>query len=195
MLKHIITTSCKRRCGYCITKNMDIPQFTDLNLIKMLYQNLSREHSGIMLTGGEPTEAEDFREISMIAWSSFKAVYLTTQNEDALINPYYRRFFEAITFSIHEPNTYRNYRVKNNAKVYAAIMTKLYEPNIAYTLKANGFAGLTINEDQRDKFDIFNEPLPRIPGFSIRVNERGKCITDKMILPDLTLTNNYSIYL
>jgi organic radical activating enzyme len=197
VLKHILTNKCTRKCSYCITRNVHEEQETDLSRVEVLYRSISNLHPDIMLTGGEPLLADHFCDIADLAGKNFNRVFLTTQNEMALYYSVCFKMFRAITFSIHD-NPER-YKVLNGATVYAAVMADKYFYELPYMLKDAGFAGLTINEDQRSQ-DRFNECLlmaePEIKDFSIRINRRGRCMNDTiMIMPDLSIINDFSNYL
>lgn len=196
MLKHILTSNCNRKCSYCIARNIHQEQKADLKIVEEVYKSLSQNHKEIMLTGGEPLMARHIVEITELARKHFSKIYLTTQNELALYYSICFKMFDAITFSIHDDPA--RYKVLNGAKVYASVMAEKYFYDLPYILKYNGFSGLTINEDQRG-YKVFNECLihaePEIEEFSFKINRRGHCMKECIILPDLSLINDFTPYL
>jgi len=193
MLKHILTTRCPRQCSYCITKNVKIKEYYSLFKVSEAYSYaIEREGSkSIMLTGGEPTIYKYFDEVLRIASLMFKEVYLTTANPEILNMPMPE--ISAITFSMHDEEATRQKTFSGNT-IYAAVMDKLYTPTLPFRLKQQGFAGLTINEDQRGEFN-FSGRIPKIEDFSIRVNRRGKCMDEAIILPNLELIYSFTKFL
>lgn len=197
MLKHMLTTACPRKCEYCITRNVHAREERDLGQIEKVYRGLSQRHREIMLTGGEPTLVKNFRDTIGLAIHFFSKVYLTTQNPVMLKPGNGARFFDAITFSIHDekiPTVEYPTSGQTDLKVYAAILAKRYTSALPYDLKHAGYNGLTVNEDQRDT-KSFEEWFPMIKDFSFRINRHGKCMNETIILPDLTVINNFTPYL
>jgi hypothetical protein len=121
----------------------------------------------------------------------FNHVYLTTANPVILKTPMV--YIEAVTFSMHDKES-TNLIVESGNTVYASIMKKFYTPELPYKLKDQGFAGLTINENQREN-DPFTEEIPEVKDFSIRVNRIGKCLDEIIILPNLEIINDFRNYL
>lgn len=191
MLKHILTHACPRGCSYCITKNIKHSQELDLNRVELLYRDLRWEHEDIMLTGGEPTVAKNWRKIAGLARNYFPEVCITTQNPEIFedLNAY---FFDRISFSLHgaEPVCVKHCRVP----VFAAILANEYSEELVKKLVNLGYSGVTINEEQRagDSFDI---ELPEIKGFSFKINRRGNCMDETIIMPDLSICTDFTKYL
>jgi hypothetical protein len=195
MLKHITTSKCNRSCGYCISRNVKLIESHNIRGIVARYIEFNKKgHREIMLTGGEPSMSKFFQTYIMLARQIFDRVFITTQNpeiiqrNDGWINA---KTFDAVTFSIHDAVIPE---VTNGATVYASILDARYKPGLAETLKAKGYSGLTINEEHRGT-EVFNQELPNIEGFSIRINRRGKCLDEPMILPDQTTIENFKEYL
>ncbi|MBI1936700.1 MAG: radical SAM protein [Ignavibacteriales bacterium] len=199
MIKHILTAECNRSCSYCITKNVKIDEINSEILeqkLPDLYWRLSMRCDSIMLTGGEPSLSKYFARYVYYAGQYFKHVFITTQNEWLLNWEHSKDYFEAITFSWHDPKAWR-YAVTNGAAVYASILTHLYSDWLVDTVRKLGYTGLTINENHFGT-DVFDEKqLPQIKGFSIKVNRRGKCIDDEtiFIMPDLSVRKNFKEFL
>lgn len=195
MLKHILTAKCNRKCGYCISRNVHQEEQHGIRGVVDRYMEYRKKgHAEIMLTGGEPSMAKWFPTYVSLARQIFDRVFITTQNpeliqtDNKVINA---KTFDAITFSIHDAIVPE---VTNGATVYASILDARYKAGLAEELKAKGYSGLTINEEHRGT-EVFNEELPTIDGFSIRINRRGKCLDEPMIMPDLTTIENFKEYL
>jgi hypothetical protein len=196
MIKHILTKECSRNCSYCISKKVYQEQNTDLNSLITLYSALANL-SGIkeiMLTGGEPTMAANFWQIVYTAISYFPKVFITTQNPSILRDETAAKAFAAITFSLHSTASISIPMVNTNAVVYAGILDNLFYEELPYELKENGFAGLTINENYFGN-EQFTGKVPLMDDFSIRINKRGKCINEPVILPDLSVAKSFNEYL
>jgi len=193
MLKHILTAKCNRKCGYCISRNVhQVEQHGIDNVVKVYMAFLKAGHKEIMLTGGEPSMANFFPMYISLARQIFDRVFITTQNTEIIQHRWYAgKVFDAVTFSIHDAIVPE---VTNGATVYASILDARYKAGLAEELKAKGYSGLTINEEHRGT-EVFNEELPTIDGFSIRINRRGKCLDEPMIMPDLTTIENFKEYL
>jgi molybdenum cofactor biosynthesis enzyme MoaA len=198
MIKHIITTDCSRSCSYCISKKINIKQADYKQLIELpaLYDKLSQQHDSIMITGGEPTQANLFDYYYYLARACFKKVFITTQEETLLQWKKSSLYFDAITFSWHDLKAWR-YAVTNDAVVYASILSHLYSDWLVRTVHSLGYSGLTINENLFTK-DVFDESqLPQIEGFSIKINRRGQCFNNGTvyIMPDLSIRENFEEFL
>jgi hypothetical protein len=193
MLKHILTAKCNRSCGYCISRNVhQTEQHGIENVVKVYMAFRKAGHEEIMLTGGEPSMANFFPMYISLARQIFDRVFITTQNSEIIQHRWYAgKVFDAVTFSIHDAIVPT---VTNGATVYASILDARYKAGLAEELKAKGYSGLTINEEHRGT-EVFNEELPTIPDFSIRINRRGKCLDEPMIMPDLTTIENFKEYL
>ena len=191
MLKYILTTRCNRSCPYCISRNVKAEEELDMGKVKKTLWLMAGKHDSIMITGGEPTIAKLFDEKVKCAKEIFEKVYLTTQNKVFLDS----EFFEAITFSLHDTKEIP-FVGTTTKPVYAAILDEQYDKRLPDFLKAIGYSGLTINEEQRGK-NVFKQRLPRISDgkFSIRVNKRGLCMNEDIILPDLKVINDFKGYL
>ncbi len=194
MLKHILTNKCNRSCGYCISRNVNqTEQFGMRTVVARYMEFWKKGHREIMLTGGEPSMAKFFIAYISYARQIFDKVFITTQNPMLIQSDHGwidGKTFDAITFSIHDAIVPE---VTNGATVYASVLDARYKPGLAEELKAKGYAGLTINEEHRGT-EVFSEPLPELEGFSIRINRRGKCLDEPMIMPDLTTIENFKEY-
>ncbi len=192
MLKYMLTVKCTRSCDYCITKNVKAK--TDNNILKVIYSLIKlrlKGHKEIMFTGGEPTIAKHFVLKSLIAKVIFKGLYITTQNKGWL-NTWQARMFNGITYSLHDIVKLPIIRQKVN--VYGSCIDFQYYDNLAHDLQACGFSGLTINEEQRQG-EKFKKELPILKEFSIRVNDKGKCLDEDIMLPNLSVINDFNVYL
>jgi MoaA/NifB/PqqE/SkfB family radical SAM enzyme len=191
MLKHLLTAKCNRKCGYCISRNVHQEQAPVVtNRLKAVYDSFP--DTQLMLTGGEPSMAEGFEEIVLVARMRFDELFLTTPNPQMITKWLWGLVFDAITFSIHDAVIPE---VKNSATAYASILDARYTPELVDELRAKGYAGLTINEEHRGTAVFDETQLPKVDGFSIRVNRRGKCLSEPMIMPDLTTIADFSEYL
>ena len=101
MLKHMLTTNCPRSCEYCITRNINADECTNLDSIEFTYDQLCTQHKEINLTGGEPTKAKCFMEIVELA-STYFNIHLTTQNAGMLNSDRYTCLFDSIMYSLHD---------------------------------------------------------------------------------------------
>lgn len=160
-------------------------------LLKIYDEFYQKGHREIMLTGGEPTMARFFLAYVNMARQVFPKVFITTQNEWVIQDYHLENTFDAVTFSIHDEVIPE---VRNNSIVYASILADRYRPILASRLKLLGYSGLTINEEHRGT-DVFSQEVPHVKNFSIRINRRGKCLDEEMILPDLTVITNFLNYL
>jgi organic radical activating enzyme len=201
MIKYIITKECNRKCPYCISRNIHQEETDDLREVNKIFSELSKQYDSIMLTGGEPTLSNLFHAKLMIAFLKFKHIYITTQNPKIFIDKW-ARLFDAITFSLHDVNIYKFIDVNifklkyPNVKVYASILLHQYSANLVYDLKENGWDGLMISEEQRNEMKTdWPLTIPRTSNFSIKRNYIGHCLNDTIILPDLTIINNFKPYL
>jgi len=193
MLKHLLTAKCNRACEYCISRNVKHKQVADIQKVAEVYRSFA-PRTQLMLTGGEPSMAEWFTSIVISAHSHFNELYITTQNPELVKWQPINKLFNAITFSIHD---YEIPEVETENKVYASILDERYCPELVEELVQKGYAGLTINEEHRGKTVFDETQLPNIPDymFPIRVNRRGKCLNEPMIMPDLTVIDNFQEYL
>ena len=192
MLKHILTAKCNRNCGYCISRNIHQEEQHGVRGVVDRYMEFYKKgHREIMLTGGEPSMSNFFPLYISLAKQIFDRVFITTQNPEIIQHRWYSNVFTAITFSIHDAKIPQ---VLNGSTVYASVLDARYQPGLAEALKEAGYAGLTINEEHRGT-EVFSQPLPVIEGFSIRINRRGKCLDEPMILPDLTTIENFRDYI
>ena len=215
MLKHMLTTKCNRKCSYCITRNVSAKQELDINKVETLYLNMyAAGHKDIMLTGGEPTLAEKFFALSLLAMDVFDNVHITTQNEkifvfDGLGGLHSTiAFFDSVVVSLHDKPLYESvmsaihpHRDYTNdiPKFYAAMLDEQYYsyPEIVTHLIENGWDGLTINEEQREgeKWSDCEWMALLPPDFSFRVNRRGHCMDETIILPNLEVITDFRPYL
>jgi len=192
MLKYMLTNECNRHCSYCITRNIHCEETTSLSRVqKVLWKLRLQGNEEIMITGGEPTLSKLYSLKLLTAGLIFTRVYITTQNKKMLKERDEMHFIDAITFSLHgeEP-----IKVEVDIPVFAAILDEQYYKGLPMKLKKLGYAGLTINEEQRGK-KTFNELLSNIKDFSIRINRLGKCMDETIILPDLKIIHDYTPYL
>jgi hypothetical protein len=188
MLKYMLTTRCNRNCDYCITRKVKCEEVTDLIAVERKLRELRQEHEEIMLSGGEPTISKMFYEKEIMARKIFNKVFITSQNPNILKE---KNRFSAITFSLHD---LRIYPIENNATVYGSILDQQYSKDLPEKMKLAGYKGLTINEEQRGT-KTFTEELPNISDFSIKINRRGKCIHDTILLPNLRVIEDFTPYL
>ena len=192
MLKFMLTTICNRDCPYCITKNVVSKEEMDMKKVRQVLSSLRNKHSSIMITGGEPTMANLFKEKVLCAKKIFDEVYLTSQNIYVLKNTPLMDNFKAITFSLHDLKTIP--KVENDVPVYASILDYQYHKDLSAKLRKLGYKGLTINENQRHK-KAFTEKIPKLKNFSILINRVGKCLDEDIVLPNLEVINNFRKYL
>ncbi len=194
MLKHIITTECHRRCPYCLVRKLHTMDQSlnggyTIHEVEAIYRELRQVHRSIMFTGGEPTLHRGLQDLVSLAYRIFEGVHLTTAHIKGL---QWAPLFDSVTYSLHGdtppelPNTL--------GVVYASIMADQYSPSLPLTLAQKGYAGLSINEEQRSGMP-FTCDLPEIEGFSIRVNHRGHCLDETIILPDLSVIRDFRPYL
>lgn len=202
MLKYILTSECSKDCPYCITRNVKVKECSSMRKVEKLFKDLHKTHKAIMFTGGEPTESKYFLQKVNIASQYFFETYLTSSSEKVIVRPHFKDVFNAITFSIHDVNKAKQFRVENKAIVYASIMADQYHYRLPFILKENGFAGLTVNEDHRKEYEytdpdfILQAALPIIPNFSMKINRKGTCINgETIILPDLHVVTSFEEYL
>lgn len=190
MLKYMLTNKCNRKCEYCITRNIHCEEELDLEKVQKILWKLRIEgQEDIMITGGEPSLSKQFETKLLIAGLIFFRVYITTQNKKLLKEKI--DWIDAITFSLHgeEP-----IKVEVDTPVYASILDSQYYRELPRKLKELGYSGLTINEEQRGK-ETFNEEIEQIENFSIRINRRGKCMNETIILPNLQVIKDFKPYL
>ena len=197
MLKHMLTTRCPRRCKYCITRNIKADDCNHLGAITEVYKEMvAQGHTQIMFTGGEPTSTTDFAFKLDLAYKHFDEVHMTTQNR-LMIDSTYRvmndKYFTSIVYSLHDGITDEQVYLRETP-VYGAILADQWYPRLPYELEARGFSGLTINEEQRNG-EPFKENLPKIKGFSIRINRVGHCVNETIILPNLQIITDFTPYL
>jgi len=192
MLKFMLTTECPRKCFYCITKNVKAEESTDFNKIRRTLQSLSKDHKEIMITGGEPTVAKYFVEKIMLAREYFTKVHLTTSNFNFPTSGG-KFLFNSITLSLHGR---RPPIVDRGVPIYASILTSELENTFPKELKDLGFAGLTINENQREVSRLWDcDFLPKLRNFSYKLNLVGHCMNEIIILPNLKIIKNFKFYL
>ena len=197
MLKHMLTTRCPRRCKYCITRNIKADDCNHLGAITEVYKEMiSQGHTKIMLTGGEPTSANDYAFKVDLAYKWFDEVHMTTQNR-LMINSTYRvmndKYFTSIVYSMHDGLTNEQVCLQQTP-VYGAILDSQWYPRLPHELMTRGFAGLTINEEQREG-KPFKVKLPKLKDFSIRINRIGHCMDETIILPNLQMITDFTPYL
>jgi hypothetical protein len=209
MLKHILTTACPRRCSYCLTRNVPVLDVVvSPKRIQERYRQLRDEGcQEIMLTGGEPTCHPIFPVVVQLAWSVFRKVHITTQNTALLDGslPLSRRLLSSAVLSVHDLRALREVLspdiVLPPFPVYVAVMaSSCYDSldTLAHQLHLRGYAGMTINEDQRgtgeEELSLAGLRAPYV--FSVRINRRGTCLDDTpILLPDLTLISSFRPYL
>ncbi len=200
MLRYILTSACNRDCPYCITRNLaDCKESTDRMAIIKLFRTMWCGYSEIMLTGGEPTLHPFFNEILAMSAVLFEKVHLTTADRDFLRQPQ-RELLSSITISMHDSLDKKSDYFKalelgsSPIPIYASCLPELFREDDPWFYKDLGFSGLTINEEQRNGYP-FTMKLPEIENFSIKVNRRGHCMNDTFILPDLSVTTDFTPYL
>jgi len=196
MLKYMLTTKCNRKCNYCITKNIVVEEETNLDNVKEVLWKVRLEgYKDIMITGGEPSLSELFYSKLQLIGTIFNNVYITTQNEMLLED--YLPFVKAISFSLHDSISQKviPFLTYSATPVYACILEDYYYYRLPFLLKDLGYKGLTINEEQRKGRHFDEKQLPEIEDFSIRVNRKGKCMNEVIILPNLKIINNFTPYL
>lgn len=195
MIKYMLTSKCNRNCEYCITKNIQKEECLDLVKIKKTLNQFKGQD--IMLTGGEPTLAKQFLPRLELIKEIAGKVYITTQNKNMLrpeVNRRVKKYFDAITFSLHTEIN-QPPKVEVDVPVYASILAEQFYKRLPLKLKMLGYAGLTINEEQRTG-TWFNEVIvEQFPKFSVKVNRKGHCMNEIIILPDLTIINDFTPYL
>ena len=151
---------------------------------------MSKKHKDIMLTGGEPFASQLYPHYKQLALKYFKGVHLTTSNLHCLQYDE-MNYFKSITISLHNR---RPLKVYAQTVVYASIMSWEYFMELPRMLQKLGYAGLSINEEQRNGGE-FNALMPDIEGFSIKINRRGHCMDSTIILPNLEVINDFTPYL
>lgn len=196
MLKYMITTKCPRSCSYCITRNVKSVESTSKEDFSVRFWQLwLKGVREVMITGGEPTMAIAFEwKLNYLRFIGFRR-HLTTQNPKALLGRY-DKYFTTITFSRHGVDLLKLPRVKSKVPVYLSIIPDFeWYPEIAREARELGFSGLSINEEQRNG-KPFNEKLPSLKNFSYKINRKGHCVENELILlPDLELKKSFKEYL
>lgn len=223
MLKHIITTDCNRKCTYCINRNIPsihkgftpIKDASDMMLLKEFYHKLAEQQitngateAKIMITGGEPMLHPKTSRILQVAWECFDSVHITTQSDQVFFLPLH--LLDSITFTLHDleeivkiEKALYLIRMHTNKSipmpVYVSILADKYRSTLPKELYDIGVSGLTINEEQRGEIltDIsaIEKTLPEIEGFSYKINKKGHCINETIILPDLIIVTDFNKYL
>jgi len=190
----MVTLKCPRKCEYCIVKNVKANECLQPLMIEDKYKEIRKYHSKINLTGGEPTECTFFNTIVTMAKLNFNEVHITTQNPKIFDLNYQ---FDSIVFSLHDlliPLIPKGQKAAK--KVYASILGHQYNERLVHALALLGYDGLTINEEQREGKDFGPVPIfPEYPTFSIVVNRIGKCMDETIILPDLRVITDFTLYL
>lgn len=199
MIKYLLTKNCPRKCTYCISRNIHQEESYDLAKVNTIYSELAKTDDSIMFTGGEPTIAELFIEKIFLASLKFKHLYLTTQNIKIFDNKWVK-LFSAITFSLHDIHEWKKINIfeftyKYQIPVYASILDNNFYQDLPEQLINNGWAGLTINEEQREGHRFNDSIVQEFPNFSIKINRKTQCRNDTMIMPDLTIINDFTPYL
>ena len=201
MLKHILLFSCNRDCSYCITKNVKLKSDRDLENIEAKYKEMyAAGHKEIMLTGGEPLLHAKFNEILKIAHKVFDKVFLTTQHEKAVAKDFDpNHYLTAITFSLHDDNVPL---LENDHKFYASIVEENWKDSMLRGIFVSGFAGITLNQEQFSGIPLFSEDYYtnfdktcRKLNMSFRVNRIGHCMKETIILPDLSVTTDFTEFM
>ena len=200
LCKFIVTSACERRCPYCLSKHMDIPEaiHREQTLFDVLMY-MSAKYPGIMLSGGEPTIAKEFEKKLYMSKALFKFVALTTGNEFFLGSPT-ARLFDEIVLSLH-CGVWETPEVPTGMIVYASILDFQYTEQVPWRLRELGYAGLTVSEDKfgKERFDeglLVTHALAASTDFSMKLNRRDYCVADReFIMPDLTVINDYGKFL
>lgn len=193
MIKYMLTSKCTRNCSYCITRNIKSEECNDYEKIQEVLESLKGQQ--LMITGGEPTCSDYFEGKTLIAKSWFKELYLTTQNEKVLRSKFVEKYYKSVTFSLHGRNPIP--KVEIDIPVYASILIgeDKYKIGFIDKLKKLGYKGLTANEDQRGSQPAKKMDYWSIGGFSFKLNPKGNCMDETIILPNLKIINNFVPYL
>lgn len=194
MLKYAITSACPKSCEYCIMRSVDRREERNLSKVRTVLELWRAHDNRIMLTGGEPTISSQFSAKYLIARELFDEVYLTTANVYAFTENL--PWFDAITFSAHNLSDVELIPSLSlmTQTIYVSILAGQYRGYLPSFLHSMGFAGLTINEEQRAG-EPFNKAIPRSSGFSIKINRKGYCMDETIILPDLEVIHDFRPYL
>lgn len=193
MIKHILTLDCPRACAYCITRNVPACDPRPDLLDPSYKAQAALGETSLMLTGGEPTLDYDFLATCLEAGRRhFDEVHLTTQSR-RFLDSFLAKFFDSITYSHHDRDPDDLPFVGPTVRTHLSVIDEQYLPILPILAKASGFRGMTINEEQRagDRFDETQLPDLR-PGFTFKINRRGHCMGDKILLPDFTLTTDFT---
>jgi hypothetical protein len=189
MIKHIITTDCPRSCPYCITKNLPAIEPCPGKI-----EEAYAAHQGegeLMLTGGEPTFRPDLLFAAFNAGRRyFESVHLTTAS-GRFLHHWTARFFDSIVYSHHDRPAAELPFVGPYVRAYLAILADQFSQDLVGMAHASGFSGLTINEEQRAGERFEAEVLSPCEDFTIKINRRGHCLDQKILLPDLTLVEDF----
>lgn len=209
--KHMLTAECPLACPECITRNVKIEQDADVVRVGDAYLRMQDDgFTDIMITGGEPLAARNWREICWMASNKMGGLFnahITTSQFRLLgmaslawldgMPKYAANMFVDVTISLHGRLAVP-VPVHVDVPVYAAIMLHEYNPRLPAKLAALGYSGLSINEDQR------GEPggecgiivTPRVPpNFTFKVNRAGACMDRPIMLPDLTVVESFRSFL
>ena len=79
--------------------------------------------------------------------------------------------------------------------VYLSILDFQYSKGLLREAFCKCYSGLTINEEQRAEMEFTGLKEGKIKGFSVKVNKRGHCMNETIILPNLKVIKNYKPYL
>ena len=199
MLKYMLTTKCNRRCSYCITKNVrGVDEVVDYFKILEALKPLAKEHRTIMLTGGEPTLAPQFNAAAAVCDQLFGEVHMTSQNPMVFKHGGFR-WLKSLTFSLHDLRLVPDPK-GIGVPVYASILADQFVEGLPEYLAYMDYRGLTINDDQFGDKE-FNEnrltqnPLINDWWFSIKINRVGHCLDETIILPDLSVIDDFTPFL
>lgn len=187
MIKHILTTACP----YCITKNVPAIEPRPA-LIDETYAALAAQgESEIMLTGGEPTLDFELLTACLNAGRRyFQDVHLTTANP-RFLGHWIAKFFDSIVYSHHDREPWALPFVGPSVRAYLAVLADQFHQGLVAVAHASGFSGITVNEEQRAGERFEAEVLAPCPGFSIKINRRGHCLDQRILLPDLSIKENF----
>lgn len=204
MLKHLLTLACPRRCPYCVVRHVP-PCEANLDLDKLTDAYLGLRaggHRAVMLTGGEPLRHPDFGGVLTAACEVFREVHVMTQEPAALGLP--RCWVTSVVFSLHDYPRRAPPFVRTDAPVYASVLAAQLDARLPQLLLERGYAGLTLNEDQFGGGPTIEEALARAGAnhllsatapLSLKLNRRGHCANETVLLPDLTVVRDFTRYL
>jgi hypothetical protein len=147
----------------------------------------------LMLTGGEPLQSKLFDFKFVLAKSVSLKLYMTSADPAVLFLPH-RYHLDALTFSLHNRPLANFGYCDDGTPIYLSIIASQYSPLLAKEAYERGYAGLTINEEQRAGA-VFDQELPELENFTYKINRRGHCLDTKIIMPDMTVIDSFAPYI